>query len=832
MNIITKYLLKSIQRKKSRIFFIIASIAISNALLVSALGSAHSIVNNYNEKVRGLYGNFNIAVIPNEKSTQPFFTESNINMQKFKDDFKMLSIGGYVQDNVGEQFHMIGTTMSDLRKFSSIRIIKKSNFKSFNKNIVIISEKTSKTMRVNINDQIKLNILGKIRKFKVVGITSNNGLFSLDNTNKFCIVAPLQTVNSIYGTDGRYNSVYLTVNSNNANNWIKEFNKKNLSFTAKFLVDENDIINQVNMIKIPLLFMLIIVLFMTIFIIHSSFKLIIMERIPAIGTFLSLGASRLSIIKLFLKESLIYGIGGGIIGNCIGMLIVYISTILANPFKDEGIKVSVNFKPEYFIMGFILSILVSMISSIIPIISIRKLPVKKLILGKFEILKGASWKSFILGSVFLVLSFVFNIMGPGIKIPRPYATAIPAFFLAFIGVILILPKIIEMLLYPIVRFSRKINGILMLSVNNVRTSKILINNIRLITISIISVAMIASFSLSLFDLLGGVYKNLNFNVVVNIDSENGNTLTLVENIIKNYHKKNNVIKRQYIHTTLNGNSLRKVDLLCVEPEKFKEYDNYMTYVNKNKQLDSLNNNDGIIISKKIATRYKIKVGDFIDLNSDGEDKKIKVLSIVDAKFMNMGNVNLISYSSALKHFGIRYANEFFISSNYPENEVKKDLTKDFKGIDVSVSTKQESMNQDRQNSSQVVFLLKAFSSVTIIMAIFGTMSNISICFIQRKREMAVLCSNGLSNTGRIFIILSENLIETGVALIISFIASFWILRLLQGIFNYLVLSITFKYPTKVMILITVISFLLMLVSSIPTLNKNKKFQIIDELKYE
>jgi putative ABC transport system permease protein len=833
MNILTKYLIKSILEKKGILVLILISISVSTALLVASLGSADSIINNYNEKIKGVYENFNVVITPNEKAAYLFFTTDNINMSKVKDSFKMMDTEGYVKSNDEKQFNMVGTTISDLQKFRSIKMIKKNNLNSFNGNEIIISEKTGKNLGVNINDEIELSILGKIRKFKVIGITSNHGIFSLDNSNKFNIVAPLQTINSIYGTENKYNSVYLSINNDNINSWIKDFNEKNINLTAKLLVDESDINSQVNNIKIPLLFMLIIVLFMTIFIIHNSFKLTITERLSTIGTFLSLGATKFNIIKLFIKESLIYGIISGIIGNCIGSLIIYISSILINPFKEEGIKASVNFKPKYFIMGFILSILISLVSSILPIISIRKVPVKEVILGNFQSSNKISWKGFILGTVLLVLSAAFHIIGPNIKTPRPYVTAVPAFFIAFIGIIIIVPKIIEILLYPLVRLLRKIGGISMLSVNNIRTSKILINNIRLITICIISIIMIMSFSLSLFDLLGGVYKNLNFNVIVSVNSENGSTLKLSENIIENYTKKTDVIKRQYIYANLNKDSSKKIDLICIEPNNFKNYDNYMIYKDKNKQLNELDNNeDGIIISKKIATRYNIKEGDFINLNINDKSEKFKVLSVVDAKFMNMGNVNLISYKAALKHFGIRYANEFFISSNYPSNEVKKDLEKDFKGIDANVSTKEERMNEDQQNSNQVVALLKVFSYITIIMAAIGIVSNVSICFIQRKREMAILCSNGLTNGGRVFIILFENLIEGLAALIISFICSLWIIRLLQDIFNYLVLNMNFKYPTNSIIPITIISFLLMLITSIPALNKNRKFQIIDELKCE
>ncbi|WP_026883594.1 ABC transporter permease [Clostridium akagii] len=829
MSILIKYLLKSLSEKKGRLFLIVFAISISTALLVTALGSADSIINNYNQEMKGAYENFNVVIGSNEKAVDPFFTSSSINMDSVKDSFKMMNIGGYVKSNSKKQFNMIGTTISDFKKFSSIKIFNESNLNVYNGNEIIISQKTSDNLGLKLNREIELCILGKTEKYKIVGITSNNGMFSLDDKDKFSIVAPSETVNSIYGTKDKNNSMYVSIDSNKINSWIKTFNKENLNLTAKLLVDESDVEDQVNTIKIPLLFMLIIVLFMTMFIIYSTFKLIITERMETIGTFLSLGATKFSITILFLKESLIYGIIGGIIGNLFGAVTIYITSFFSNPFKEQGIKATANFKSEYFIIGFILAVLIAMISSILPIISIRKIPVKDVILGTFKNPNKSSWASFIVGLVLLVLSFVFHIIGPNITLPRPYITAIPAFFMGFMGIICIVPKIIEALLYPIVRISRRINGLVMIPINNVRTTKILINNIRLITISIISIIMIMSFSLSLSDLLGGVYKNVNYSVVVSVNSENGSTLKLAQNIINNYNKKTKVTKRQYLSSSLNGNEDKQIKLLLIEPNNYKDYDNYMVYKDKDKQLSDLDNNeDGIIISKRIATRYNLKVNNFINLSVDNKNERFKVLSIVDAKFMNMGNVNLISCKAALKHFGIRDSNEFFISSNFPENKVENDLIKDFKGIDVDISTKQEQMNKDKESSNQIVLLLKIFSYITMIMATFGVVSNVSICFLQRKREMAILSASGL--TSRALIVVVESLVVAITALLISFIASVWIIILLQDIFNYLVLSINFIYPINSLGIIAAFSIILMIITCVPVIYKSRNIQIVEELK--
>lgn len=373
----------------------------------------------------------------------------------------------------------------------------------------------------------------------------------------------------------------------------------------------------------------------------------------------------------------------------------------------------------------------------------------------------------------------------------------------------------------------------MLSLNNIRTSKLLINNIRLIAVSIIAIMMIMSLKISIADMLQGIYTDINYEFSVSSDSENVSNLKLFNNIMDNYNSKKNVTKIAKLRTYLNGDSSKEIDLVCTDPVSYKNYDNYMSYENKSAQLDDLSkNDDGIIISRKISTRYNIKKGNYIILKASGKEEIFKVLSIADAKFMNMGNVNLISLNAALKHFNINYVSSYRFTSNLSQDEVKKALNEKLKGLSVDISTKQDADKNDEQTTKQVINTLSAFSYITMLIGAFGILSNVSISFIQRKRQLAVLSSAGLTGGGRVCIILIESMLQALVGIVVSLIASFWIIILLGDIFKYLVLNMNFKYPFSYISIITAAAFLLMLFTSIPSMIKGKELAIVNELKYE
>lgn len=835
MNIFTKYLLKSISEKKGRTFLILCSITVSTALLVASLGSAESILQNTINQYKEAYGTFNVSIQPNEKSKEATISTSDFNADGINDMCKITSIGSSLNGSSDKQINLCGMSLGDFEKFNNIKLLKQADLNPFDGNKIIISQKTSETLNKNIGDTLNLCILGQYKDFKISAIASNNGLFFTDTPKHFLFVTPDKNITQFYGQDNKYTSIYAAVKDITLDTWINNFNNDNktANISATILVDKTQIEAGVNDIKVPLLFMLSIVLLMTVFIIYSSFKLIITERLPVIGTFLSQGADKFDIVILFLKESFIYAFISGIIGDILGAGIIYITSYIFNPLKDYGVNPSIQFYPKYFISGFIFSLVISLVSSILPILSIRKMPVKTVILNSISSAENIPFKNFIFGILLLLLSIIMHLVGPHIQSPRPYITAIPAFFCAILGVILIIPKLIDILLYPIVKVLRKWNCVAMLSLNNIRTSKLLINNIRLITVSIVAIMMVMSLKTSIADMLLGVYTDINYDFNVSSNSDNVSTLKLFNNIMENYTDKKNVTKLTKMMTFLNGDSSKEIDLVCTDPDSYKNYDSYMSYEDKNTQLNELSNDDdGIIISTKIATRYHIKKGDTILLKADDNKEPFKVISIADAKLMNMGNVNLISLNGAKKHFNINYLSSYRFTSNLSTAEVKKTLNEKLKGLDVEISTKQDAINNDEQNTKQIINTLSAFSYITMIIGAFGILSNVSISFIQRKRLLAILSSTGLTDGGRVCIIFAESVLQAVIGTTVSLIASIWIIYLLKDIFKYLVLNMDFKYPFSYVGIVIIASTLLMLITTIPSMLKSRKLVLVNELKYE
>lgn len=827
MNVFGKYLVKSIIEKKGRTFLLLISIAISSALLVASMGSIKALLGTVKTQMEANYGEFNVQVNPKQNLGVPLFTPIKTSTKDVRKSFEEVDIGGYVTSSQRE-FRLMGTTIEEFNHFGTMKLTQSMNLTPFNGKKLIISQKASTALKVKLGDELKLNILGKEVIYKICGISNNMGAFFFDNDKAYTFVTPEENVFSIYGEKGKYSSQLLKVDSKDLSNWVKNFNLTNAKnkITASKLFDEQQMEQQLSMVRTPLYFMLAIVLLMTTFIIYSSFKLIITERMPVIGVFLSQGATKGWIINLLLRESLAYGILGGIVGDLIGAGLTNLIANYGNPLKDFGVKATTEYYPPYFIIGFVFSIGLSLASTIIPILSIRKLPVKDVILNTLGTRNNLSMKSFWVGVAGIVIAIILHFSGSKIN----NIGALPALFCAFIGAICIIPKLIDVICYPIVRGFRNINGLSMLAFNNVRTSKVLINNIRLISVSVISIIMITSLSVSIKEVVKGAYKDMKFDIRITVSSNNTKD---VNRILNEYKGISFLSGTGMILTNLNGDMSKNIYLNYYDPQKYKTFEAYTVWDHKDQELNLLDRNeDGIILSKQIALRYKIKKEDIVTLTLDSKNVRLKVLSIFNAKMMDSGNYNLISLKAAKKHFDINYPAEYYANTSISPDKAKKELELKLKGMGTNVITKDYMSKENEKANKQMTDVLSIFAYLTMVIGAFGIFSNVSISFIQRKRELAVISSVGMTKGGRGYMILLESIFEALIGVAVSLAAAVGINRLFEDVFKFISLDINLRYPVESIGAILLAAIMLMLITSISSIFRSKKLQIVQELKYE
>ena len=218
---------------------------------------------------------------------------------------------------------------------------------------------------------------------------------------------PLNTLNSLYNARGRVDTVYLKLlNPAKKHRFIYLLSKDYSRYTVKEPFTEWEIKRQTDRIATPVVIITVILSFMCVYIIHTTFKIIVLERLPVIGTFRSIGAERNTTNIILLLESLAYGITGGLSGCGLGIGLLYLITILSGSSVTAGSNIQMNITALQLLFTIGTAILLATAGSIIPIIKAVRISIKDIVLGSVWETGSRSGPRTVIGVVLLCLSLV------------------------------------------------------------------------------------------------------------------------------------------------------------------------------------------------------------------------------------------------------------------------------------------------------------------------------------------------------------------------------------------------------------------------------------------
>src|SRR5699024_2509927 len=164
MNIINKYLLKSILEKKGRMFLLILAIAISSALLIVTLTVVDLMSDLFIKQAKQNFGEYNIQLYSEDSK---IFSWDDISLNK--DEYKslgMLESGGYVVEDKDKEFKVLGVNEKEFKDFSPM-IPLQGNVNRLTGNKVAVSEKVLKSLDAKLGDKIELFIDGQNTEYKI-----------------------------------------------------------------------------------------------------------------------------------------------------------------------------------------------------------------------------------------------------------------------------------------------------------------------------------------------------------------------------------------------------------------------------------------------------------------------------------------------------------------------------------------------------------------------------------------------------------------------------------------------------------------------------------------
>lgn len=196
---------------------------------------------------------------------------------------------------------------------NKLQLISKRSNTDFTNNQIIISDQTAKKYQLEIGDALEIRINNIKRKLMIYGITSKVGIFSSEG-NRPQILMPYTTLSKYLGTHQKPSSIYIKGKEGvEVSQLLKDFKAAYPKYEVAEPIPIEDIRTMLGMFSTLFMMMTLIVTVMSVFIVYTSFKVIMLEKMPIIGTFRSVGASQKMMKRVLILESSFYGVLGGLL---------------------------------------------------------------------------------------------------------------------------------------------------------------------------------------------------------------------------------------------------------------------------------------------------------------------------------------------------------------------------------------------------------------------------------------------------------------------------------------------------------------------------------------
>ncbi|MBR6171838.1 MAG: ABC transporter permease [Eubacterium sp.] len=827
MKIFLKYISRNMFEKKGRFFLLLFSIAISTALLVASAGVVDIVVDSINDQ-NASQGLSDVRIVSN--TDNPYLAPEDVPTDSLKDMVPELMVTGIKNDGEKNRYVSLRGRLNYEGRMTegNADFIREG---ASGEPSCIISQRVAEHDGLKTGDSITLFLSGEEISFRIAAISANEELFYADKPEAFNLIIPYGYLNEKLHAGGKYNCIYANVTSGTVDDFISAFNGANTELNAMSMKSE---IFTDSSISIGLYAMMAIVVIVSAIIIYGVFKLILAERMTVIGTFMSQGATRKKIERIIRMEGLLYGLIGGAIGCALGETLLFFINRMTSPLAEYEIYTPFSINVTWILIGMAFSVVLSVASAYFPVRAVRKLEAKDVILNRVEAKPGRVMGKRIAGCVLIALSMtVFFLQGDAKSSMAPIG-----FAAAYAGIVLITPSIVKGITYLLSKAFRN-NTTVYLAMNNIHSSKLLRNNIVLIVISLSSVLMIASFGKSMTKLVTDAYNNAEYDYsisgILESDPAHSTTDQIVDNLETINGVKEGSVNAVYFVPAKVDTDMA-VSLTGIKPEAFgKTYDEYFEVSRKySSEFAALEASEGrkVLLPTKVQKQIKKEIGDTIEITVNSIRVPFEIIGIYDGKVFNAGLSVMVKSEVLRKEFHINEASVIYLSTNGDRQAVESEMKPYLKSLGATWTTKAEDMKQNDDQNQQIVMIMSVFSYLAMIIASIGVFNNITICFFQRKRELAVMASVGMDKKHRMGLILTESLVSVAFSILISIPFTILLADLMTGFCSFIGLPmlVTFNWselPKYALIIAGII-----LVASLSTMNRSRKLSVIHELKYE
>ena len=810
MRIIITHILRNIKEKKGRSLLIILSLMIASVVFILNLTIPNQIVETKAKQSRDAIGKSDVLVA----SYVPF----NINDIKLSnEESKIVGVNDLYTIHKDKTLVIYGT---DIKEASNINLIDNIDLLD---NEIIISKTTADKYKYKLNDIITIDLMDSKYELKIKDIVEAKGLLSFKSLSG---IINNDTYNKITSDENnKYRTYYIDVLNNEKVDDVKKYiqdNNDKKEYMVEKLVDEEKIREDNYYTQFILLVIMIMATIMIFFVVNTLNKMIVMERMPVIGTFRSVGASKFKMNMLLVLENSIYGLLGGSVGALVSILI---NNFAASMLTGTTIKASV--PVNNLISGIIFTICLEVFMSLASIIKSNKYSIKEIMFEGKNSKAGFNIKESIISFILILLSIItYFVIGD----TNSLLSAL-SLIMFWVGIAYFIPTMMLFLSKIICGIAKMINsGSLLMAGKNLGFNKLLISSTRLVVISTSIMLVIVNISMS-FNSMIDSYK-------IQFSGYDG-TIRDVSKKYNEYASLNNVDNVKNIEYTF----MYSNDDITYNDGKTLDAGPMFLGMDKSnpsiKQLDYKINDlkdDECLFDEILLKNNNLKVGDTIDFYLKTQDShiKVKIVGTVNSYYMSTQREIVVLTDDVFKQkiTEVPFSIEFSVNDNNKVRDTIELMERELKDPDITIWTIDDFCNIQRKNINSFMSLFYIIIALSLILSFVGIINNQLISFMERTKEIAVLNSICMSKSQLRRMLVIENITSNIVACAFGFGVSIMSLRYINKLMYGIKMYTDVQYQYNVGLMIMGIVLVVLLSTVIVPIKKMKKINVVEAIKYE
>lgn len=633
MRIILKYIFNNVRERKLRTAVMVFSIILSTSLLFVSMSIGDSYESAQLKMAQGFAGSATVSVLadPDTEGNPIWISEAEIPQTLFiKSRVGLLTTSALYENNgLFENFDLIAANLDELNEMNPPKLQGDTTLEDFAGWNIVTTEKFTSRYGLKPGDVVELNIGGNEYEFKLKAVAAYDTIF-LRQSRGFNALIPKETLAQILQTSDGNSKIMITPTDGVSSDILIEDLMRSLpeGYRVAKTYDEGQVASEAQQKSLPFYLISFFSFVMSVFIIFSSYKVITMERLPVIGTFRSIGATKASTTRILLLESLIYGTLGGLIGIPTGFAVLKLILNSLGESLALGIPIPMVVMPFNMLIACVTAIIVSLMSAYIPVSRASRIPIKDVVLGTVDEQVTSNKVKLTAGVILLMISVVLP-LSIDKENSRLLMTAGGLSLLGLIAATIIVTPLVAYVLSVLLEwvYERTFGNEGKLAARNMRNNRNVVQNITLLFISLSSVIVISSVAGFAISYLGDVYGggtldgfasgDISPEFVSKVENLEG-----IEELLPIYDLSEKVVVND--DGTVQMEAIDDLNTLC-------SLLNVQLIDDKNNVADVFDNNRNILMSKDYMKHHEFSIGDVIQLGYRGTSFEYQIIGAFQSR---------------------------------------------------------------------------------------------------------------------------------------------------------------------------------------------------------